>query len=123
MNTCSKNLKVTRTLIGILFAVLLSFSTLAVEPTNALPWVQWIRPTNGLSVTPGTSLIMTARATDADGTIVFVEFFTGGFSLGRGTASTNGFYNMTWTNVSAGVHQLRAIALDDAGGRGTSSPV
>src|SRR5262245_57035619 len=73
-------------------------------PTNnAPPVVTWILPSNGASFSAGTSIFLTAQATDADGTISFVDFYKNGAFFGRGAGfSTNGFYSMTLSNPPAG---------------------
>jgi hypothetical protein len=93
-------------------------------PPNVLPVVDWIRPTNGAVLTPFTPTLLTANATDADGTISFVEFYASSIQLGRGTkVGTNSTYNLTWTNPPLGTFHLRAEAVDNAGGRGNSTSV
>jgi len=53
-------------------------------PTNAVPVVNWIRPTNGAVFPPGAAIFMTATATDSDGSISFVDFFANSTSWGAG---------------------------------------
>lgn len=93
-------------------------------PPNVLPVVNWIRPTNGAVLEPGTPTLLTVDATDSDGTISYVEFYAGSIYLARGINElTNSNYNLTWTNPPPGIFQLRAEAVDNAGGRGASAPV
>lgn len=111
-----------------LYATLLMVSSpLALASTNNLaPVVTWIRPTNGASFTAGSGILLTARATDSDGTVSFVEFFASSTNssmlLGRAVSPTN-LYNFVWSNAPAGTFELHAEAVDNAGGRGISGSV
>lgn len=97
--------------------------TNAPPTNNVLPAVTWIRPTNGAALPAGPPIIMTARATDLDGTVDFVEFFANSLNLGHGRATTNGFYTFAWSNAPSATIQLHAEAVDNAGGRGVSPSV
>jgi hypothetical protein len=55
-----------------------------------------------------------------DGTITFVEFYSGTTLLG---SNANFPYSFTWTPVTAGTYLITAKAIDNDGGIGTSSPV
>ena len=89
---------------------------------NSIPVVTLTQPTNNEVVAVGTPIFLTASATDADGTISFVEFFSGALNLGRANGpSSNGLYHCVWTNAPAGMYQLRAEAVDNTGGRGLSA--
>jgi hypothetical protein len=92
---------------------------------NLAPVVTWVRPTNGSSFSAGTAIILTARATDSDGTISFVDFFAAATSnamhLGRVPGSlSNSTYNLVWSNAPSGTFQLHAEAVDNQGARGVS---
>src|SRR4030095_6391503 len=102
-----------------------SNAVLTVTPatTNMVPVVPLIRPTNGAPSAAGSAIIMTAQATDSDGTVSYVEFFANGTSLGQVVVSNTNLYNGVWSNAPAGTHQLHAEAVDNAGGRGISSSV
>jgi hypothetical protein len=93
-----------------------------VTSNNVVPVVTWIRPTNGSTFPAGSTILMTARATDSDGTVSFVDFFADSTNLGRVVSSTN-IYNFVWSNAPSGTFQLRAEAVDNAGGRGISDSV
>ncbi len=93
-------------------------------PVSIVPIVTLIQPTNNAVFVTGTSIILTASATDSDGTISFVEFFSNTNSLGQVNGlSTNGLYQLAWTNAPVGMFQLRAEAVDNAGSRGVSASV
>ncbi len=73
-----------------------------------------------LAATSSISFTATATATDNDGSVTNVEFFQGSTKLGEDPTST---YNFVWSNLVAGAYVLRAVAVDNLGNRGTSSPV
>src|SRR5256885_2335780 len=92
-----------------IFALQLSASTYASPPTNMVPVVGWIRPTNGSSFTAGSTIQLTARATDSEGTVSYVDFFANAMNLGRVfTTPSNSLYNFFWTNAPAGNFELHA---------------
>lgn len=64
---------------------------------------------------------MTARATDSDGSVSFVEFFANSTNLGQAVSATD-VYEFLWSNAPSGTFRLRAEAVDNEGGRGTSDP-
>jgi hypothetical protein len=99
-----------------------SNAVLTVLPANQLPVVTWIRPTNGATFPAGSTLILTAEATDPDGTVNFVDFFANSTFVGR-VSSADNTYNGVWSNAPSGTWQLRAEAVDNSGGRRASTPV
>ena len=73
-------------------------------------------PTNGqLVALPPT---LTATATDPDNDLARVSFYADGSELGEDTTAP---YSFTWSNATAGVHSLYAVASDTGGRRLTSS--
>ena len=113
------------------FSVTVIDSGTNVPPTNVLPVVSWIRPTNGASFAAGNTILLTAQATDADGAVSYVEFFATPtnqpsitVNLGRVfAASSNSFYTLPWSNAPAGTFHLQAVAGDNVGARGYSDVV
>jgi hypothetical protein len=88
--------------------------------TNAPPQVNITSPTSNASFTSGSSITITANATDTNGTISKVEFFQGSTKLGEVLASP---YAFTWTNVPQGTYSLTAKATDNLGATTTSPGV
>jgi hypothetical protein len=81
----------------------------------------WItNPTEGTALTAPVDLVIDATATDSDGTVTRVEFRANGGSLGQ---DTNAPFSFTWTNTTAGIYALTAIATDNSNTRATSAPV
>ncbi|NME68763.1 Ig-like domain-containing protein [Flammeovirga aprica] len=70
--------------------------------------------------TVGTTVTLTADATDADGTVSKVEFFVGTESLGEVTTAP---FTMEWTPDVADSYSITAVATDDGSARTTSEAV
>ena len=68
---------------------------------------------------PGT-FVLTASASDPDGSVTRVEFFQGSAPLNIDTASP---YTFTWSGVGVGAYGLTARAYDDSGASAVSDAV
>jgi len=77
---------------------------------NQPPVVGLTSPANGATFTAGSTITVSADASDPDGSVSKVEFFRGGSSLGVDTSAP---YSASWSNASAGSHTLRAVATDN----------
>jgi predicted phage tail protein len=87
--------------------------------SNQAPTVSLTAPANNAAfAAPAASIIITANAADADGTIAKVEFFNGTALLGTDTTSP---YSYNWTNVAAGTYSVTAKATDNNGASTTSA--
>lgn len=75
---------------------------------NAAPTVS-LAAINGTYVAPST-VTLTASASDTDGKVSKVEFYSGATRLGEDTTSP---YSYTWSNVPAGTYSITAKATDD----------
>jgi len=87
---------------------------------NQSPTVAITAPSNNSSFNAGSSITFTANASDADGSIAKVEFYSNGSLLGTSTASP---YKYAWNNVSAGTYSVTAKATDNAGASTTSAAI
>uniref|UniRef100_UPI00055255C1 Ig-like domain-containing protein n=1 Tax=Aquimarina macrocephali TaxID=666563 RepID=UPI00055255C1 len=87
---------------------------------NSPPTVAITSPNNNDSFNEGTSVSITANASDSDGTISKVEFYNGTTKLGE---DTNSPYTYTISNASIGNYTLTAKATDNGGATSTSSVV
>lgn len=96
-----------------------SQSILVTIADNQAPVVSLSSPPNGVSL-GGSTILITANATDPDGTLSKVEFFAGKTKLGEDTAAP---YQLTWNSVPVGSHTLSAIATDSTGLAARSSAV
>ncbi len=72
-------------------------------------------PTNGQFVALPPTL--TATATDPDLNLARVSFYADGSEVGEDTSAP---YSFTWSNATAGVHSIFAVAIDTGGQRLTS---
>ncbi|HVU24052.1 MAG TPA: Ig-like domain-containing protein [Opitutus sp.] len=79
---------------------------------NLPPTVTIVEPVSGYSAIEGTPVTLTADATDVDGTIVQVQFFVNGSSLGNPLTAQP--YTLSWT-PAAGVYHIIAEAVDSSG--------
>jgi hypothetical protein len=108
-----------RLLLGALPAIQLLDNTHAAQPV-----VDLIGPTNGAAFLTAQPILLTANATDVDGTVSYVEFFAGLQNLGRADGpTTNGLYERFWFGPPSGMYQVRAEAVDDMGARSVSASV
>ena len=90
-------------------------------PTNQPPSVSLTSPLSGAEFTAPAKIALAATATDVDGSVARVEFFSGTTKLGEDTSAP---YTFQWNAGPslAGNHLLTARATDNAGGTATSAP-
>ncbi len=72
-------------------------------------------------VVAGSTLVLTAQASDPDGAVVSVRYFVNGIAIGVGTNRSSG-WGVGWTPTDAGTYALTAEATDDKERTGTQSP-
>ena len=89
-------------------------------PTNAPPTVAITSPTNNAIFTAPANINIEADASDVDGTISKVEFYSGTTLLGT---ATNSPYAFIWSGVPAGNYTVTARATDNLGDTATSTAV
>lgn len=87
---------------------------------NKPPQVSITSPATGSSFEAGSTITVSANATDSDGSISKVEFFRDGVSLGSDSSAP---YGITWTATAVGSHQLAAVATDDRNASARSATV
>ena len=97
--------------------------TLSLMPTQP-PLVAITSPVDGATfLTTGvTNIAIAATASDSDGTVSRVDFYTDGGYYPIGTF-TNSPFSMVWSNVPRGSYTLLAKATDNAGATTFSAPV
>ena len=100
--------------------VVWSFTTAGTAPNNAPPSASITTPSGGASFTAPAAITVTASASDSDGTIEKVEFFSGNTLIGSDTTAP---YSITWNNVPAGSYNLTAVATDSGNASTTSGIV
>ena len=89
-------------------------------PTNNPPTVNITSPVDGSKYDKGANISVAANASDADGSVVKVEFFNGSTLLGTDTSSP---YSFSISNAQANSYTLSAKATDNQGTSTTSSTV
>jgi hypothetical protein len=106
-----------------------SATVLIADDDNLAPSVSLTNPADGLVVTFPASIELGAVASDADGSVMKVEFYAAGSVNGIVTNATligtdpEAPYGFTWTNAPTGTHVLTAVATDDLGSTAVSTPV
>jgi plastocyanin len=89
-------------------------------PPNNGPSVAIVSPIDGQNFSAGTNIFVEAAASDADGIVQRVEFFTNGVSIG---AVVGPSFTLVLSNVPPGAYALTATATDDSGATGSSAAV
>lgn len=91
-----------------------------VTQSSQPPTVTWVTPTNNSMYVAPAIVPLYAIASDLDGTVAKVEFYSGGTLLGTATTAP---FTFRWTNVPAGSYSLTARAYDNQGLTTTSTAV
>ncbi|HEX6088162.1 MAG TPA: Ig-like domain-containing protein [Thermoanaerobaculia bacterium] len=94
--------------------------TYVYEKPNVPPSVAISSPVSGTTFTAPASFTVTAAASDSDGSIVRVDFFTNGVAAGSDGVAP---FSADLVNLGAGSYTLTAQATDNRGGVTTSAPV
>ncbi|WGH76933.1 Ig-like domain-containing protein [Tenacibaculum tangerinum] len=87
---------------------------------NNAPLVALTSPSNGASFTPSSDILLSADASDSDGSVTQVNFYEGTTLLGSDTTSP---YSYTWSNVAQGNYTITAEAVDNEGATTVSNPI
>ena len=87
---------------------------------NVNPTISITAPSNNAAFKEGEQITISASASDLDGTIALVEYFSGTTKLGE---VSNSPYNFVWDNASIGSHQIKAVATDNFGATTTSEEI
>jgi plastocyanin len=91
-----------------------------VASANLPPTVAIDAPASGTQFTAPATFVISATASDSDGTVTNVQFFSGTTLLGSDSAAP---FSVTANNRPAGIHLLTAVARDSSGGMATSAVV
>jgi gliding motility-associated-like protein len=94
--------------------------TLIVGTANVPPTASITAPANNAKFNKGSTITISATATDTNGSVAKVEFFNGTTKLGEDLTSP---YTFTWNNAPTGTHAITAKATDDLNSTATSSAV
>jgi uncharacterized repeat protein (TIGR02059 family) len=87
---------------------------------NQPPVIKISNPFKGNKYFTNSTITIDAIASDPDGTISKVEFYSGAVKLVELTSAP---YTYTWKDVAAGSYSITAIATDNLNGSTVSSPV
>jgi endo-1,3(4)-beta-glucanase len=84
---------------------------------NTNPVTNITSPSNNTSFKQNTDILITASASDLDGTVSLVEFFDGANKIGEDTTQP---FSYLWSGASLGNHELTTKATDNNGATSTS---
>jgi beta-glucanase (GH16 family) len=87
---------------------------------NALPSIAITDPVHNSVFHAPATIEIKATATDSDGSIASVEFYSGNQLIGTISQPP---YTLTWTEVNDGIYELYALAKDNLGQSSTSSSI
>jgi hypothetical protein len=100
---------------------------ITVRPENYAPRVLITSPYDGQIFTSPATIPIKVLSWDTDDNISKIEVFEGSNKIGEdNTVCRTGktcIYNLSWDDVKPGLYQLKAIAVDEMGITGTSSPL
>ncbi|HEY5686791.1 MAG TPA: glycosyl hydrolase, partial [Yeosuana sp.] len=84
---------------------------------NTNPVTNITSPANNAAFKQNTDILITASASDLDGTVALVEFFNGVTKLGEDTTQP---FSYLWSGAGLGNHELTTKATDNNGATSTS---
>ncbi|MBX3740394.1 MAG: metallophosphoesterase [Akkermansiaceae bacterium] len=88
--------------------------------TQFPPSVSFTAPANGASFAQGTPVTLQVNATDSDGTVARVRYFSGTTPIGEATVAP---FTFIWNDAPQGIHTLIARATDNSGLETAAMPV
>ena len=77
-------------------------------------------PAQGTTFTAGSTVTLSANASDSNGSVAKVEFFAGTTKVGEDLSAP---YSIAWSSVAAGSYALTARATDNEGANTSSAAV
>jgi Bacterial Ig domain len=98
----------------------LQSAALASLTSNNPPTAMLLSPSLSATFSTGSTQMLEAVASDSDGAISLVEFFSGADKIGESTSAP---YTTLWTNPPVGVHLLKVKATDNLGATYASKSV
>jgi serine protease len=79
---------------------------------NQAPVVSLTSPSGGATFNAPATITISANASDSDGTVSNVQFYSNNQLIGSAAASP---YSITWGNVAAGTYSIQAVVTDNGG--------
>ncbi|MCU0429005.1 MAG: glycosyl hydrolase family 8 [Cytophagaceae bacterium] len=95
-------------------------ASIKVNEGNTPPSVNLTAPANNTSLVAPANIVISANASDANGSISSVAFYQGSILLGTDNTAP---YTFTWNNVAAGTYSIYARATDNQGASTNSASV
>lgn len=121
VNDGAKNLNHTRTSASLQYMYETYREDIEIQGgAGSWPVVSITSPEDGAEFREDSNIIITAEASDSDGSVVLVEFFAADSKIGEIDSEP---YTMTWTDAQPGVYTLTAVATDNDGHQQTSNTV
>lgn len=84
------------------------------------PRVKITSPTNGAMFKVPVDIPIAAEASSSNADVVRVDFFADDHFIGMDPGTNKGLYSIVWSNAAPGFYYLRAVAVDNFGGKGFS---
>jgi len=97
-------------------SMVLSISV-AAQSSNLEPKITLTAPGDASEFTLGTNIVLKADASDSDGTVSKVDFYSDGKKLASDAAAP---YEHTWAGAEVGDHEVYAVATDNNGAMAAS---
>lgn len=101
-------------------AVASSAAVAVIVNQNSAPTVTLTSPGAPATYYAPATVVLTASASDNDGTVARVEFYQGSVLIGTATSHP---YSVSWSSVPAGTYTLTAKAFDDLGASASSNSI
>ncbi len=87
-------------------------SLIVTSVPNIPPTVSITSPADGTHFTAPASIAIQVSASDSDGTVARVDYYSGSSLIGSSTTSP---FGLAWSPVSAGTYSVTAVATDNVG--------
>ncbi len=90
------------------------------KAVNPPPTASITSPANGSSFATGANIVISANASDSNGSVSKVQFYRGQTLVGTDSTAP---YSVSWSNAAAGSYSLKAVATDNGRAMGSSALV
>jgi hypothetical protein len=100
--------------------VTLQAAALSEPGANNPPIISLVEPAENAKFAAGSGIMLSANATDLDGSVAKVEFFDGSTLVGESASNP---FSINWNGANVGHHIVSARATDDQNASRTSAPV
>ena len=90
---------------------------------NAAPGLTLTSPATNAVYQAGDNIALSVNASDSDGSIAKVDFYSGTTLISTVTTGSTGIFTYSWSNVTAGSYSLSATATDNLGATTTTPAI